>query len=166
MANSLSSRRTMASQSCSFSWRASSLYKIAQILHVAAVHLSSMLFSKARVILACPLAFQSCTLLSHLIYKLQLFTTGLHGSCWSILMDVHMVLPNAFMHIHYGNSVVTCWRNFANLSTCELCLWSPLQVKCKSWTSSFHCLCLHASERDIPVKAEKGKKPLLLVQWC
>lgn len=131
MANSLSSRRTMASQSCSFSWRASCLYKIAQILHVAAVHLSSMLFSKALVILACLLAFQSCILLSHLICELQLFTTGLHWSCWSISMDVHMVLLNAFMHIHCGNSVVTCWRNFAYFEH----LWTVSEARCK-WNAN------------------------------
>lgn len=137
MANSLLSRRTMAPQSCNFlTARASCSYRIAQILHVAAVHLSSMLKSTGHFSM-CPCFFSRAPywVSVFIIYKLQLFTTGLHGSCWSISIDVHMVVPNAFMHVHNGNSVITCWRNFAYFEH----LWtvSLKPVACEMQISNF-----------------------------
>lgn len=168
MANSLSSRCTMAPQSCNFlTARASCSYKIAQILHIAAVHLSGMLKSTGHFSM-CP-----CFSVVHLIESTYLLFT----SC-NCLPLAYMGRVEAFQLMYiwsYRMHLCTYITATASLpageishilSTCELCLWSPLHVKCKSRTSSFHCLCLHASERDIPVKAVKGKKPLLLVQGC
>lgn len=168
MANSLSFRCTMAPQSCNFlTARASCSYKIAQILHIAAVHLSGMLKSTGHFSM-CP-----CFSVVHLIESTYLLFT----SC-NCLPLAYMGRVEAFQLMYiwsYRMHLCTYITVTASLpageishilSTCELCLWSPLHVKCKSRTSSFHCLCLHASERDIPVKAVKGKKPLLLVQGC